>query len=113
MIDDRRESSTMSPPARRFARGSRTFLGLLAATIIVTSAAAQTMNDQAAPAKDKACTPQERANKTLSEKLDQTAGVICPPDIDPAIKAPTPSGGNTPVIPPPGSPGGDQSVQPK
>ena len=47
---------------------------------------------------------QERTNKTLSEKLDQTAGVICPPDIDPAIKAPTPNAGNTPVIPPPGSP---------
>ena len=55
----------------------------------------------------------ERTNKTLSEKLDQTAGVICPPDIDPAIKAPTPNAGKTPVIPPPGSPGGDQTVQPK
>ena len=38
-------------------------------------------------ADDKACSQQERTNKTLSEKLDQTAGVICPPDIDPAIKA--------------------------
>ena len=48
-----------------------------------------------------------------SEKLDQTAGVICPPDIDPATKAPTPNAGKTPVIPPPGSPGGDPSVRPK
>ena len=64
-------------------------------------------------ADDKACSQQERANKTLSEKLDQTAGVICPPDIDPAIKVPTPNAGKTPVIAPPGSPGGDQSVQPK
>ena len=64
-------------------------------------------------ADDKACSQQERTNKTLSEKLDQTAGVICPPDIDPAIKAPTPNAGKTPVIPPPGSPGGDQTVQPK
>ena len=62
---------------------------------------------------DKACSQQERTNKTLSEKLDQTAGVICPPEIDPAIKAPTPNAGKTPVIPPPGSPGGDQTVQPK
>jgi hypothetical protein len=46
-------------------------------------------------ADDKACSQQERANKTpLSEKLDQTAGVICPPDIDPAIKSPTPNAGN-------------------
>jgi hypothetical protein len=64
-------------------------------------------------ADDKACSQQERTNKTLSEKLDQTAGVICPPDVDPAIKAPTPDAGKTPVIPPPGSPGGDQTVQPK
>jgi hypothetical protein len=61
----------------------------------------------------KACSQQERANQTLSEKLGQTNGVICPPEIDPAIKAPTPKGGNTPVIPPPGSPGGDPNVQPK
>ena len=63
------------------------------------------------------CTPQERqqANQNnLSQKLDDTAGVICPPDVDdPAMKAPTPTGGNTPVIPPPGSPGGNPNVQPK
>lgn len=62
------------------------------------------------------CTPQERqqANQNnLSQKLDDTAGVICPPDVDPAMKAPTPKGGNTPVIPPPGSPGGNPNVQPK
>jgi hypothetical protein len=52
-------------------------------------------------------------SKTLSEKLDQGSGVICPPDVDPAIKAPTPDAGKTPVIPPPGSPGGDPKVQPK
>jgi hypothetical protein len=39
--------------------------------------------------------------------------VICPPDVDPAMKAPTPETGKMPVIPPPGSPGGDQKVQPK
>src|ERR1700735_42099 len=53
-------------------------------------------------ADDKACSQQERTNETLSEKLDQTAGAICPPDIDPAIKVPTPNAGKTPVIPPPG-----------
>jgi hypothetical protein len=52
-------------------------------------------------------------SKTLSQKLDQGGGVICPPDVDPAIKAPTPDAGKTPVIPPPGSPGGDPKVQPK
>ena len=51
----------------------------------------------------------------LSEKLARSGGVICPPEhVDPEIKQPTPpTGGTMPVIPPPGSPGGDQSVQPK
>jgi hypothetical protein len=61
----------------------------------------------------KACTEQERSNQTLSEKLGQTNGVICPPDIDAGMKAPTPDAGKTPVIPPPGSPGGNPNVQPK
>jgi len=61
----------------------------------------------------KACTEQERSNQTLSEKLGQTNGVICPPDVDARMKAPTPEGGKTPVIPPPGSPGGNPNVQPK
>ena len=39
--------------------------------------------------------------------------VICPPNIDPDIRAPTPDAGKTPIIPPPGSPGGDPSVRPK
>jgi hypothetical protein len=61
----------------------------------------------------KACTEQERGNQTLSERLDQTNGVICAPDIDLGMKAPTPDAGKTPVIPPPGSPGGNPNVQPK
>jgi hypothetical protein len=80
----------------------------LAVMLCVTLAAGKVF-----AADDKACSQQERANKTLSEKLDQSAGVICPPDVDPAIRAPTPDAGKTPVIPPPGSPGGDQTVQPK
>jgi hypothetical protein len=62
------------------------------------------------------CTPQERqqANQNkLSQRLDDTGGVICPPDVDPAMKAPTPKTGDTPVIPPPGSPGGNPNIQPK
>jgi hypothetical protein len=51
----------------------------------------------------------------LSEKLARSGGVICPPEhVDPEMKQPTPpTGGAMPVIPPPGSPGGDRSVQPK
>ena len=41
-------------------------------------------------------------------------GTLPPPaGIDPEMRAPTPQGGNTPVIPPPGSSGGDPSVRPK
>ena len=50
----------------------------------------------------------------LSDKLARSGGVICPPEhVDSDIKQPTPPGGNMPVVPPPGSPGGDPSVQPK
>ena len=52
--------------------------------------------------------------RSLSDKLAQSEGVICPPPrVDPEIHLPTPPGGAMQVIPPPGSPGGDQSVQPK
>jgi hypothetical protein len=50
----------------------------------------------------------------LSDRLAQTDGVICPPKgIDPEIVAPTPDVGRMPVIPPPGSPGGDPTARPK
>jgi hypothetical protein len=58
------------------------------------------------------CTPQERSNKTL-EQDQSNAGVICPPEINPSMTAPTPKTGDTLVIPPPGVSGGDPSVQPK
>ena len=54
------------------------------------------------------------AQESLSEKLARTDGVICPPPgLDADIRIPAPGGGRTPVIPPPGSPGGDPSVRPK
>jgi hypothetical protein len=59
------------------------------------------------------CTEQERKHEPLGERLNKSNGVICPPDVDPAMKAPTPDAGKTPVIPPPGTPGGDPNVQPK
>jgi hypothetical protein len=52
-------------------------------------------------------------NENLSDKLARSDGVLCPPNVDPGIHTPPPGGGRTPVIPPPGSPGGDPSVQPK
>lgn len=56
----------------------------------------------------------EAGKGSLSDKLARSGGVICPPQhLDPEIRQPTPPGGSMPVIPPPGSPGGDPSVQPK
>jgi hypothetical protein len=50
----------------------------------------------------------------LGDKLAKSDGVLCPPaGVDPEIHAPTPDGGNMPVIPPPGSPGGNPNVRPK
>ncbi len=81
---------------------------------------------QPAPADPKACAPGQRLQledgapkhpgtdgRTLSDTLARTDGVLCPPHIDPEIRAPTPQGGTIQVIPPPGSPGGDPSLQPK
>jgi hypothetical protein len=55
-----------------------------------------------------------QSNEPLGDKLARSDGTLCPPsNVDPAIRAPTPETGKMPVIPPPGSPGGDQSVRPK
>jgi hypothetical protein len=68
---------------------------------------------QAPSGAQKPCAEPGDPSKTLSDKLDQGGGVICPPNVDPGIKAPAPDTGKMPVIPPPGSPGGDPKVQPK
>ena len=50
----------------------------------------------------------------LSDELSRSKGVICPPaGIDPGISAPAVGGGVMPVIPPPGTPGGDPNIVPK
>jgi len=54
------------------------------------------------------------SSEPLGDKLAKSDGVMCPPaGVDPEIRAPTPETGNTPVIPPPGSPGGDPTIRPK
>jgi hypothetical protein len=55
-----------------------------------------------------------QAGEPLSDQLAKSDGVVCPPSgVDPEIRAPTPDAGNTPVIPPPGSPGGNPNLRPK
>ena len=55
------------------------------------------------------------ASGTSSSDLSRSGGVITPPvEIDPEMKrTPPPSGARMPVIPPPGTPGGDPSTKPK
>jgi hypothetical protein len=53
---------------------------------------------------------------SLSDRLSRSGGVIKPPaEGDRAIQAPTPDPGaqSMPVIPPPGTPGGNLDVKPK
>ena len=80
---------------------------------VVSLACAQTPTMEQNGAAQKRCSEPGDSSKTLSDKLDQGGGVICPPNVDPGIKAPAPETGKMPVIPPPGSPGGDPKVQPK
>ena len=57
-----------------------------------------------------------RAGETLSERLDRNSGVIHPPaGMDPgiAVQVPDPHPNSTPVIPPPGTPGGNPLVRPE
>ena len=52
--------------------------------------------------------------ETLSERLENTEGVIRPPaDIAPDMAIRPRDPGTTRIIPPPGSPGGNPDVQPK
>ena len=55
----------------------------------------------------------EGRSKSLSDKLAQSNGIICPPaGLDQDMRVAPPGGGQLRIIPPPGS-GSDQSPQPK
>jgi hypothetical protein len=71
---------------------------------------------QVAPPNAPAPPPEKIAPHTpdLSNHLSQQKGTINPPNVDPSMTVqPSPRSGTTPVIPPPGSPGGNPSVVPK
>jgi hypothetical protein len=55
------------------------------------------------------------STSNLTEKLNRTDGVIKPPDVgsEMVVRPPVPNPGTTPVIPPPGSPGGNPRLDPK
>ena len=98
---------------------------LLVATLL---AAAGVVHAQAPPAPQRPseCAPSKpgmnaqqgttigQSNDALGDKLARSNGVLCPPSgVDPEIRAPTPETDDRPVIPPPGSPGGNPNVDPK
>ena len=106
---------------------------LAAAVLAIAAPAAHAQNPQPAPPGDphtslappNAPTPPPEqiapaahdpatAQGNLSDKLSQQQGMLHPPAVDPGITATPPAHGETmPVIPPPGTPGGDQKVMPK
>jgi hypothetical protein len=69
--------------------------------------------DQNAPKSD--AQPGQQRGKSLSERLDQSGGVIHPPgNVDSGIQVTPPATGDKmPIVPAPGSPGGDPTVKPK
>jgi hypothetical protein len=106
----------------------------IVAAALLLSVSAQAQTNGASPGDPKACAPgadshlkmpdtptpqapgmpnETTGSGNLSDKLARSDGVLCPPNVDPDIKAPTPNVGKMPIIPPPGSPGGDPNVQPK
>jgi hypothetical protein len=130
-----RDRSSLEPMDRAMSYYIAAFLVLSAQTVLAQSVQPppiQTPPPIVQP-DPKACAPGERATvgqvpemtpqtrspggtppEDLTDKLARTDGVICPPsNIDPEIHTPAPGGGVMPVIPPPGSPGGDPSVRPK
>jgi hypothetical protein len=72
---------------------------------------------------ERTCPPGTRGGPTigsgqsegnLSEQLAQSKGIICPPaGVDPEMQVAPPQEGRTPIIKPPGTPGGTQDIQPK
>jgi hypothetical protein len=71
--------------------------------------ASQTLPERIAPAEG------VPSKGNLSDRLSQQEGTLRPPTVDPGIHAPLPPNaqGAMPVIPPPGTPGGNQTVVPK
>ena len=101
-------------------RGMRIFVAIVFIAANCTIAMAQAVAPTDRPG---ACPPGSGQNpptvgkesdKSLSDQLTQSKGVICPPaGIDPEMHQTPPQGGAMKVVPPPGSPAENPNVQPK
>jgi hypothetical protein len=104
--------------------------GMAAAQAPPTPATPPAQTAPPSPARTADCAPMQQAphpgvvvpegtttgqrTEPLGDKLARSDGVLCPPaGVDPEMRAPAPDIGNTPVIPPPGGPGGDPTIRPK
>ena len=75
-----------------------------------------TIPEKIAPQEPSSTGSTSGSGATLSEKLERSDGVIRPPGgiaPDMTVPAPVPNPGTTPVIPPPGSPGGNPRIDPR
>ena len=94
---------------------------LLLAGSAAASAAPLPSKDQNTWLSSSQTVPEDRATsgsstEPLSDKLDRSGGIIRPPrGVDPGMTQAPPRVGSksTPVIPPPGAPGGKRSINPK
>jgi hypothetical protein len=97
--------------------GPRLCLLVAGVTLIVGSAFAQASNQTPNPATPLDSTPpganQTAPSQNLSEKLNQSNGVIHPKEVDPAIEKLPPKVGDPNVVAPPGTSGGAPAPQPK
>jgi hypothetical protein len=103
---------------------------IVGATIIAAATNASAQSDRTAPPaisstpnlgcqarKEGSAVPvpgETTGSANLSDELSRSKSVICPPaEVDPSIAVPPTGGGVMPVIPPPGTPGGDPYIVPK
>jgi hypothetical protein len=83
-----------------------------ATTVLILTMMTAASAQPSVPGNNRGCS-QPGNSENLSDKLAQSGGVLCPQNVDPAIKAPTPPTGDKPAIRPPGSGGGNPKVAPK
>jgi hypothetical protein len=84
------------------------------AGVFAASAAAQQQPPQPPAAQPPVSAPPAKPDCPGNPSGAPSNGVICPPDVDPGMKVPPPqTGAKMPAIPAPGTPGGDQNIQPK
>jgi len=106
--------SRLSDPIIRF--------GTVAAVLLLVAASAGAADKEALPPStpshqtvpESAPSGSGGSGEPLSDKLERQGGVLRPPGgIDSGITQKPPAEGKTPVIRPPGTPGGEQGVEPK